>query len=154
MICTNTMHKIANPVAEIAGIPLLHITDPTIAALQQAQITQVGLLGTRFTMEESFYKDCLSAAGFQVYLPNQTERTEVHRVIYDELCQGKVIESSQQTYLKIIENLKNQGAEAIILGCTEIVILLTGLEQQAALPLFDTTELHATAAAEWLIRNP
>lgn len=153
VICTNTMHKVADQVAEIAGIPLLHITDPTITALQQAKIQRVGLLGTRFTMEDSFYTERLTAAGFEVILPQATERAAVHRIIFDELCQGQVLESSQHSYLAIINNLKAQGAEAVILGCTEIAILMNGIEQQAALPLFDTTALHAKAAAEWLIQN-
>lgn len=153
VICTNTMHKIADQVTEIAGIPLLHITDPTIQALQKANIKTVGLLGTRFTMNDGFYTDRLIQAGMQVVLPTEFEREQVHTIIFDELCQGKVLENSQQIYLHIINNLKQQGAEAVILGCTEIAILMSGIENQATLPLFDTTELHAQAAAEWLLKT-
>lgn len=153
VICTNTMHKVANQVTELSGIPLLHITNPTINALQKAAIERVGLLGTRFTMEDQFYTERLVKAGFEVLTPNSTERTQIHNIIFDELCQGKVLEHSQTNYLTIIERLKAQGAEAVILGCTEIAMLLETVKHESVLPLFDTTELHAKAAADWLIAH-
>ncbi len=150
LICSNTMHKVAVPVAEMAGIPLLHIADPTIAALRAANVGRVGLLGTRFTMEQDFYRERLQAAGLQVMLPKAAERDDIHRVIFDELCQGQLLPASRARYLDIITGLRAAGAEAVILGCTEIALLLDGCE--AALPLFDTTALHAQAAADWLLQ--
>ncbi|GHD72378.1 aspartate/glutamate racemase family protein [Vogesella fluminis] len=150
LICSNTMHKVAAPVAEMAGIPLLHIADSTIAALRAAKVGRVGLLGTRFTMEQDFYRERLQAAGLQVLLPTAAEREDIHRVIFDELCQGQVLPASRARYLDIIAALQAAGAEAVILGCTEIALLLDGCE--AALPLFDTTALHAQAAAAWLLQ--
>lgn len=151
VICTNTMHKVAAPVAEAAGIPLLHITDPTIAALLAAKVGRVGLIGTRFTMEDSFYRERLEAAGLQVIVPDAADRAEVHRVIFDELCQGQVLASSRANYLAIIERLRAGGVEAVILGCTEIAMLIGS--DDTDLPLFDTTSLHAQAAAEWLLQQ-
>ena len=150
LICSNTMHKVAAPVAEMAGIPLLHIADPTIAALLAANVGRVGLLGTRFTMEQAFYRERLQAAGLQVLLPPAAARDEVHRVIFDELCQGRLLPASRARYLDIIAALQAAGAEAVILGCTEIALLLDGCE--AGLPLFDTTALHAQAAVAWLLQ--
>ncbi len=150
VICTNTMHKVAEEVAALAGIPLLHITDPTIAALQAAGIARVGLLGTRFTMEDDFYRARLQAAGLQVYVPAVEDRAEVHRVIFDELCQGQVVAASRQRYLAIIEALRADGAQAVILGCTEIAMLIGPAD--TSLPLFDTAQLHAEAAAAWLMQ--
>lgn len=150
LICSNTMHKVAAPVAERAGIPLLHIADPTIAALRAANVGRVGLLGTRFTMEQAFYRERLQAAGLQVLLPTAAERDDIHRVIFDELCQGQVLPASRARYLDIVAALQAAGAQAVILGCTEIALLLDGCE--AGLPLFDTTALHAQAAAAWLLQ--
>lgn len=150
LICSNTMHKVAAPVAQMAGIPLLHIADPTIAALRAAKVGRVGLLGTRFTMEQAFYRERLQAAGLQVLLPPAAERDEVHRVIFDELCQGQLLPASRARYLDIIAALQAAGAQAVILGCTEIAMLLDGC--QAVLPLLDTTALHSAAAADWLLQ--
>ncbi|MGL6048349.1 MAG: aspartate/glutamate racemase family protein, partial [Vogesella sp.] len=150
VICTNTMHKVADEVADLAGIPLLHITDPTIAALQGAGIARVGLLGTRFTMEDDFYRARLQAAGLQVYVPGAPDRAEVHRVIFDELCLGQLVPASRQRYLAIIEALQAEGAQAVILGCTEIAMLIRPADTR--LPLFDTAQLHADAAAAWLMQ--
>ena len=150
LICTNTMHKVADEVAAMAGIPLLHITDPTIAALQHAGVNRVGLIGTRFTMEDDFYRARLQAAGLQVCVPGAPDRAEVHRVIFDELCLGQIVASSRQRYLAIIEALRADGAQAVILGCTEMAMLVS--QADTSMPLLDTTSLHADAAAQWLLQ--
>jgi aspartate racemase len=148
VLCTNTMHKVADAITGAVGIPLLHIADPTAQAMVQAGFTRVGLLGTRFTMEQDFYRSRLEQHhGLTVLTPPQPERDLVHHIIYDELCQGHIGESSRQTYLGVIANLQAQGAQAIILGCTEIAMLVQ--PQHCALPLFDTTRLHARSAAHW-----
>lgn len=149
LICTNTMHKVAGPVAEMAGIPLLHIADPTIAALRAAGVQRVGLIGTRFTMEDDFYSARLQAAGLQVRVPAAEGRAELHRVIFDELCLGQVLPASRQRVLTILDALRADGAEAVILGCTELAMLIG--PQHTELPLFDTTSLHADAAVAWLL---
>lgn len=149
LLCTNTMHKVAAPVAEQAGIPLLHITDPTIAALRAAGVGCVGLLGTRFTMEDDFYTSRLQAAGLQVRVPAMADRAEVHRVIFDELCQGLTREASRSRFQAIIAALHADGAEAVILGCTEIAMLIGPAD--TGVPVFDTTALHADAALAWLL---
>ncbi|MEQ6289162.1 aspartate/glutamate racemase family protein [Vogesella sp. GCM10023246] len=150
LLCSNTMHKVAPAVAAAVDVPLLHIADPTIAALQAAGVRRVGLLGTRFTMEQDFYRDRLAAAGLQVQLPDEAGRAEVYRVIFDELCLGQVLPASRLRYQAIIAQLQAAGAEAVILGCTEIGMLLT--QADSPLPLFDTTALHAAAAVDWLLR--
>ena len=149
MLCTNTMHKLAPAIQAAVDLPLLHIADPTIAALQAAGVQRVGLLGTRFTMDEAFYRDRLAAAGLQVLLPDEAGRSEVHRVIFDELCQGQVLPDSRTAYRRIIAAMQARGAEAVILGCTEISMLLS--PDDSPLPLFDTTALHAAAAVDWLL---
>ena len=146
LLCTNTMHIVAPAIEAAAHIPLLHIADPTAKAIQQAGHTRIGLLGTRFTMEQNFYIDRLRQQGLEVLLPDQEDRDTVHRIIFEELCLGQIIESSRQHYRRIMAKLVAQGAQAIILGCTEIT-LLVGAED-ASVPLFDTTALHANAAAE------
>ncbi|MCH8491676.1 MAG: aspartate/glutamate racemase family protein [Idiomarina sp.] len=144
LIGTNTMHKVADEVAAAVSVPLLHIIDVTAAALQARNITRVGLLGTQFTMEQAFYRARLEAQGITVMVPEPEERALVHRVIYDELCQGQFLAASKQAYIKVIEGLAAQGAEGVILGCTEIGMLLQ--HGDGPLPLFDTAELHAEAA--------
>ncbi len=144
LICTNTMHKLAEPVADAVSIPLLHIADATAAAIKAAGLKRVGLLGTRFTMDEDFYRGRLDAAGLDVLVPDSADRDLVHRVIFDELCQGQVTDASRQAYVEIIGRLEAQGAEGIIAGCTEIGMLIG--ENDIALPLFDTTEIHARQA--------
>lgn len=146
LLCTNTMHIVAPAIEAAVHIPLLHIADPTAKAIQQAGHTRIGLLGTRFTMEQNFYIDRLRQQGLEVLLPDQEDRDTVHRIIFEELCLGQIIESSRQHYRRIMAKLVAQGAQAIILGCTEIT-LLVGAED-ASVPLFDTTALHANAAAE------
>jgi aspartate racemase len=150
VLCTNTMHKVADTIANAVNIPLLHIADPTALAVTQAGLTRVGLLGTRFTMEQDFYRSRLeSQHGLTVLTPPQADRDLVHQVIYDELCLGDIRSSSRANYLRVIADLHQQGAQAIILGCTEIALLVQ--PQDCALPLFDTTALHARSAALWAL---
>ena len=147
VVCTNTMHKVAPAIEASVSIPLLHIADATAAAIASAGHSVVGLLGTRFTMEQAFYRDRLSERhGLQVVVPGAEDRAIIHRIIYEELCLGVVRAESRLEYRRIMSELARQGAQAIILGCTEIT-LLVGVED-AALPLFDTTAIHARAAAE------
>jgi aspartate racemase len=147
VLCTNTMHKVAPGIEAAVGIPLLHIADPTAAAIKQAGHATVGLLGTRFTMEDAFYRDRLSERhGLRVLVPNAQDRDTIHRIIYEELCLGAVLPESRSAYRRIMDSLAAQGAEAIILGCTEISLLVG--QQDSGVPLFDTTAIHARAAAE------
>ena len=147
VLCTNTMHKVAPAMEAAVAIPLLHIADPTAQGIKRAGYKKVGLLGTKFTMEQSFYRDRLiEQHGLDVVIPTPTERELIHRIIYEELCLGVVLPESRQTYRAVIANLAQQGAEAIILGCTEISLLVR--PEDVDLPLFDTTALHALAAAE------
>jgi aspartate racemase len=150
VLCTNTMHKVVPAIESAVAIPLLHIADPTAEAITRAGYTQVGLLGTRFTMEQAFYRDRLSAHhGLQVMIPNPADRDRVHRVIYGELCLGTVSADSRNEYRRIIADLVAQGAQAVILGCTEISLLIGPAD--SAVPLFDTTAIHARKAAEWAL---
>ncbi|MGL5498942.1 MAG: aspartate/glutamate racemase family protein [Aeromonas sobria] len=145
LIGTNTMHKVAPEIEATIDIPLLHIADATAAKLRTDGITRVGLLGTRFTMEQEFYKGRLQDRfGLAVLVPDEAGRERVHRIIYDELCLGEIRESSRAEYLAIIEELAAAGAEAVILGCTEIALLVG--DAKAAVPLYDTTAIHAEAA--------
>ena len=147
VICTNTMHRMADQVQEAIGLPLLHIADPTAARIKAAGLTKVGLLGTAFTMEQGFYKGRLTERhGLEVLVPGDEDRALVHRVIYEELVQGRATPSSRQAYRDVIARLVDQGAEAIILGCTEIMLLVT--PEDSAVPLFDTTAIHAQAAVD------
>jgi aspartate racemase len=150
LICTNTMHKVAPQIEKAIDIPLLHIADATAEVLVQKGIKTVGLLGTAFTMEEDFYKGRLSDNyGLTVHIPTETDREIVHNVIYKELCLGEVNPSSKIEYLRIIEDLANQGAEAVILGCTEIGILVN--QTDTDITLLDTTYIHAKKAVEYAI---
>ncbi|UGQ45575.1 aspartate/glutamate racemase family protein [Massilia endophytica] len=147
VLCTNTMHKVAQAIEAAVAIPLLHIADPTGAGIRQAGYSAVGLLGTRFTMEQAFYRDRLRERhGLRVLVPETQDRETVHRIIYEELCLGVVKAESRTEYRKIMQGLVKQGAQAIILGCTEISLLVS--QQDADVPLFDTTAIHARAAAE------
>ena len=146
VICTNTMHKVADAVEAASGLPLLHIADPTGEAIRARGLTRIGLLGTRFTMEQAFYRQRLvERHGLDVLVPDPGERDIVHRVIYDELCQGVIREESRAQYRAVMDSLVARGAQGIILGCTEIGLLVG--EGDASVPLFDTTALHARAAA-------
>lgn len=145
LIGTNTMHKVAPEIEAAIDIPLLHIADATAAKLQADGITRVGLLGTRFTMEQDFYKGRLQDRfELTVLVPDEAGRERVHRIIYDELCLGEIRASSRAEYLAIIAELAAAGAEAVILGCTEIALLVG--DARAAVPLYDTTAIHAEAA--------
>jgi aspartate racemase len=150
VLCTNTMHKVAT---EIQGrIPLLHIADCTAREIRARGIGRVALLGTRFTMEEDFYRARLERDhGLRVMVPAEAEREIVHRVIYDELCKGVIQENSRAEYRRIISRLVEQGAEGVILGCTEIAMLIK--PSDVTVPVFDTTEIHARAAAEWALET-
>lgn len=145
LICTNTMHRMAPDIQAAVRIPLLHIADPTAAHIKAARFRKVGLLGTAFTMEQAFYKDRLSGHhGLDVLVPGAQDRAEVHRIIYEELVAGTVSPTSRAIYREIIARLVEDGAEAIILGCTEIMLLVR--PEDSPVPLFDTTALHAQAA--------
>jgi len=147
VVCTNTMHKVADAIEAAVGIPLLHIADPTAAAIHAAGIRTVGLLGTRFTMEQDFYVGRLEGRhGLAVLTPPAEDRETVHRVIYDELVLGRTLEPSRAAFRRVIADLVARGAEGVILGCTEISLLVG--PDDASVPLFDTTAIHATAAAE------
>ena len=151
MLCTNTMHKVAPAIEAAVDIPLLHIADPTAQAVKQAGIVRVGLLGTRFTMEEDFYRGRLEQGhGLQVLIPNAADRTRGHEIIYDELCLGQLREASRQAYREIIRRLVADGAQGIILGCTEIALLVAC--EDSPVPVFDTTVLHARSAVEFALR--
>jgi len=150
LICTNTMHKVAPDIAASVAIPLLHIADATGQALVSAGVSKVGLLGTAFTMEQDFYKGRLTDSfGLEVLVPPVGDRAVVHSVIYNELCQGRVEESSKSEYLRIITALAEQGAEAVILGCTEIGLLVQQADTRVT--LFDTTAIHAATAVEFAL---
>ncbi|MEO9587044.1 MULTISPECIES: aspartate/glutamate racemase family protein [Marinobacter] len=146
MIGTNTMHKVAPEIEEAINIPLLHIADATASVLTQDNIQRVGLLGTRFTMEQAFYRERLEAAGIEVVTPDEPQRAEVHRIIYEELCQGEIQAASREAYLAVVNSLAEQGAQAVILGCTEIGLLIG--QADTTVPLYDTTAIHATQAVE------
>jgi aspartate racemase len=151
VICTNTMHRMAPEVQAAVGIPLLHIADPTAERIKAAGFSRIGLLGTAFTMEQDFYKGRLSAThGLDVIVPCEADRAAVHRIIYEELVAGQVLPESRQAYRGVIARLVAAGAEAIILGCTEIMLLVG--PEDSAVPLFDTTAIHAEAALEHALR--
>ncbi|KOV37713.1 racemase [Streptomyces sp. XY431] len=144
LICTNTMHKVADQVADAVSVPLLHLADATAAAVLAAGVTRVGLLGTAFTMEQDFYRDRLASHGLDVLVPDRAGRALVHRVIYEELCLGVVREDSRAEYRRVIAELVAEGAEGVILGCTEIELLVG--PGDSAVPVFPTTRIHAEAA--------
>lgn len=151
VICTNTMHKLADAVQAAVAIPLLHIADPAARQARALGCTRVGLLGTAFTMEQAFYRERLAAAGLEVIVPDAADRAEVHRIIYEELIAGIISEASRASYRAIAERLAAQGAGAIILGCTEIGLLLR--DGDCSVPLLDTTALHAAAAVNHVLAS-
>ena len=152
LICTNTMHKMANEVQNSIGIPLLHIADAAAKKIKENKLKKVGLLGTKFTMEEDFYKGRLKEKfNLDVLIPYSDEREIVHDVIYNELCLGQINNDSKEKYKKIIENLAQNGAEGIILGCTEIPLLIN--QKDFAIPIFDTTLIHCQAAVDYALNN-
>jgi aspartate racemase len=150
LIATNTMHKVADEVQTATGLPLIHIADATAAAIKAAGISKIALLGTNFTMTQDFYKQRLVDAGLTVMVPEESERNEVHRIIYKELCQGQFTDESRRRYVAIIAQLAEQGAEGVILGCTEIGLLIQ--QADSPIPVFDTTRIHAEAAVEFLLQ--
>jgi aspartate racemase len=153
VLCTNTMHKVAPQIEAAVDIPLLHIADATGQALERDGIRRVGLLGTAFTMEQAFYRDRLAQRfGLDVLVPPEPERQTVHSIIYEELCQGRVEEVSRKAYLRIIDSLANRGAQAVILGCTEIGMLVR--QSDTPIPLYDTTNLHTDQAVAWYLQSP
>ena len=145
VICTNTMHKVAPEIGRRIHIPILHIVDMTAVQLKKHGIRKVGLLGTKYTMQQDFYKNVLIRQGIEVIVPNDDDVDVVNRVIYDELCLGKIFEKSKAVYLDIIQELVRNGAQGIILGCTEIGLLIQ--QSDTDIPLFDTTLIHAEQAA-------
>ncbi|RUO65247.1 aspartate racemase [Pseudidiomarina planktonica] len=150
VVCTNTMHKVAPQIEQSVNIPLLHIADATAKALRQDQVKRVGLLGTKFTMEQDFYRERLQQHGIEVVIPNAQQREQVHSVIFNELCQGITDSKSKSAYQKIIADLGEQGAEAVILGCTEIGLLIQ--PEDTKLRLYDTTEIHAEQAVQFALK--
>ena len=146
LICTNTMHRMAAEVEQGAGIPLLHICDPAARKAKAEGLSRVALLGTAYTMEQSFYKDRLRSHGLDVIVPDEADRAVVHRVIYEELVRGRIEQASRKSCREIIARLVAKGAQGIVLGCTELPLLIK--PEDSAVPLFDTTELHALAAVD------
>ena len=151
LICTNTMHKVYNQVQAAVSIPILHIADLTLAALRAQGIRRVALLGTAYTMEQDFYKRRLTEGGLEVLIPGESDRREINRVIFQELCRGILSPDSRALFLRVLEDLRSAGAEGAILGCTEIGLLIG--QGDTSLPLFDTTQIHAQAAAALALSN-
>ena len=150
VICTNTMHKVVDQIQARINIPLLHIADIAAQKVLSCRIKTVGLLGTQYTMEQNFYKSRLEARGIKVLIPKESDRVIVNTVIYNELCLGKIVEESRAKFKRIIEDLTEQGAEGIILGCTEIGLLVK--PEDSTVPLFDTTLLHALGAVDFALK--
>jgi aspartate racemase len=151
VVCTNTMHLVASAIESAVDIPLLHIADATAARIRAAGLDRVALLGTRFTMERDFYRARIEAAGIDVLVPDAAQRDIVHRVIYGELCLGRIEAASREAYRGIIADLVARGAQGVILGCTEIGLLIG--EGDADVPLFDTARIHAEAAVDWALQD-
>lgn len=151
LICTNTMHKVADQVAAGISIPLLHIAEVTAQELLRQDVRRVGLLGTQYTMEQAFYKAKLAEQNIEVLVPGETDRKYVNNVIFQELCLGELKEASRQEFLRIIAGLAEQGAQGVILGCTEIGLLIR--QEDTKVPLFDTTRIHAESAASMAMRD-
>ncbi|RUO25513.1 aspartate/glutamate racemase [Aliidiomarina minuta] len=149
VLCTNTMHKVADELQQAVSIPLLHIADATAQTLKKDDVTCVGLLGTRFTMEQRFYIDRLQAHGIQVVVPDEPQRELIHSVIFNELCQGVINTNSKAAYLDIISSLAERGAQGVILGCTEISLLIQASDTE--IQLYDTTEIHAEQAVQYAL---
>jgi aspartate racemase len=146
ILCTNTMHKVAEPIEAAVSVPFLHLADTTASAVRNAGLTRVGLLGTAFTMEQDFYRDRLAAGGVESIVPPAADRAEVHRIIYEELVRGVVTDSSRERYREVISRLVDAGAQGIILGCTEIELLVGAAD--SPVPVFPTTRLHVEAAVD------
>lgn len=146
LVCTNTMHKVADQIQDAVDIPLLHIVDTTVAEARRLGLSRVGLLGTAFTMEQPFYRERLESGGLEVLVPNTRDRELVHRVIYDELCHGTFDPASRTRVSRVIQHLVDRGAQGIILGCTEIELLIG--PDDSSVPVLPTTHLHAAAGLE------
>lgn len=151
VICTNTMHRVADQVEAAMGIPLLHIADATARRIHDTGVHSIGLLGTRFTMEQAFYRERLEHSGLEVLVPDAAARERIHAIIYDELCRGVIRDESRAFYREVIAGLVAQGAQGVVLGCTEIGLLVEAAD--APVPLFDTARIHAEDAADWALRN-
>lgn len=149
VICTNTMHLMADEIQRACNIPVIHIVESVIKEIKKEKITKVGLLGTKFTMEQTFYRNLLEQESIDVFIPNEKQREDVHNIIFHELCRGEFRASSKSVYLDIIDQLAQQGAEGIILGCTEIPLLIN--QEDTAVPLFDTTHIHAKSVADFAL---
>ncbi len=150
LVCTNTMHKVAPAIQEAISIPLLHIADATARVIQNDHLKTIGLLGTQFTMEEDFYRGRLAGTfGLDIIIPSETERKEVHRIIFEELCRGKIVEESKVQYQEIIDGMQHRGAEGVIAGCTEIGMLIK--PNDLSLPFYDTTRIHVERGIEFAL---
>lgn len=150
VLCTNTMHKVADPIIQQSGLPFLHIADITAEAIQQAGMTRVALLGTRYIMEQDFYRGRLSSEyGIETLVPEAAERAEVNRIIFEELCRGEFTATAKRYYQQVIAGLVAQGAQGIIFGCTEIGLLLKA--EDCSVPVFNTTSIHASAAVAFML---
>ena len=151
VLCTNTMHKLADQIQAATDLPIIHIADATAKRVKAEGVCKVGLLGTAFTMEEAFYRGRLEGFGLEVFIPDAPDRSLVHRVIYDELCQGKIVPASKAEYMRVMEGLEARGAEGVILGCTEITLLVG--QEDVSVPVFDTTRIHAEAAVAFALEK-
>lgn len=149
LLATNTMHKVAPQIEAATTVPLLHIADVTAQAIRAAGVTRVGLLATRFTMEQDFYSSRLAAHGIETLIPGEAQRAEVHRVIFDELCRNVLLDDSRDTYRATMQGLVARGAQGMVLGCTEITLLVG--QADSSVPVFDTTALHVQAALDWML---
>jgi len=151
ILCTNTMHLCSDAIRSAIAIPFLHIAEATAQEINKQGLKKIALLGTKFTMEKDFYKDILILKyGIEVLIPTDEERTQVHNIIYNELVHGQIKDASRETYKTIIKNLGKRGAEGVILGCTEIPLLI--MDKDVAIPIFDTTKIHAENAVEWALK--
>jgi len=151
LICTNTMHRMAEDVTKSINIPLLHIVDATAEKAKEKNINKIGLLGTKFTMEQDFYKDKLKKHGIDTLIPNESQRNIVHNIIYEELCMGEIRDSSRESIKNIISYLGDNGAQGIVLGCTELPLLIK--QEDSHIPIFDTTVIHAEAAVDFSLKD-
>ena len=150
LICANTMHLCVDAIENVVSIPVIHIAEATARQIQKKKLKKIALLGTRYTMDKMFYKDVLGNFGIETIIPDETDKDIIHDVIYTELCKGLVIDSSKKKYLEIIARLANKGAEGVILGCTEIPLLIH--QEDIKIPVFDTTTIHATEAFNFALK--
>ncbi len=151
VIGSNSLHKVARTVEDAVDISLLHIVEATAAAITKQKLKRIALLGTAFTMEDGFYQESMQSHGIEIMIPEEEERQFVHKVIFEELVHGRIVERSRDSFMHIIEGLVGRGAEGLILGCTEIPLLIQ--QQHVSIPLFDTTRIHAKATARWAMKE-